>query len=441
MSAPSVLVFDAGKSFAKITLFARDGIRLRHETRALEPQATGLDCDGIADWFISTLADVARHHPIDAIIPIGHGAAAALIAGDQLIAPVADYEQTIPPDIAQAYAAGRDAFALTGSPLLPAGLNLGAQLHALEHRRGAALPATAQILLWPQYWAWWLAGVAHAEVTSLGCHSDLWCPATASPSPMAARRGWAALLPPLAHAGSVAGPMRHDLARQIGLPRPPIVHVGLHDSNAALLAARRAAGTDVATVSTGTWFVAMGPPGLRPLPQDRDCLLNVDVDGRPVPSARWMGGRELEMLLGAAPPATMADDSTIAAVLAGTPPIRPSFQPGRPGQWRDRPAEAEARAIAAQLHAALMIDALLDLTGAGRAVVMEGRFACYPLLMAALAALRAQPVHALPAAADAAAGAFGLVRPQTPAIALPPPVAPLPLPLTDYRSRWQELAA
>ncbi len=55
----------------------------------------------------------------------------------------------------------------------------------LESRPSAVLPAgssaelfsrAAHTLLYPQFWAWRLSGVMASEVTSLGCHSDLWLP-------------------------------------------------------------------------------------------------------------------------------------------------------------------------------------------------------------------------------------------------------------------------
>ena len=66
---------------------------------------------------------------------------------------------------------------------------------------------------------------------------------------------------------------------------------------------------DATVLSTGTWFVAMRSlvPGAGfdegRLPEFRDCLINVDVRGRAVPSARFMGGREAEIIRGVDAPA------------------------------------------------------------------------------------------------------------------------------------------
>ncbi|MFY1005243.1 hypothetical protein ACNF5F_27930, partial [Escherichia coli] len=63
-----------------------------------------------------------------------------------------------------------------------------------------------------QYWAWFLTGNALSEVTSLGCHSDLWCPQEADFSPMARRLGWAERFAPLARAGDTVGTLRPEIA-------------------------------------------------------------------------------------------------------------------------------------------------------------------------------------------------------------------------------------
>src|SRR4030095_8406365 len=91
------------------------------------------------------------------------------------------------------------------------------------------------------------------------------------------------------------------------MPRDCVVLCGLHDSNAALLAARghaEIAANDATVLSTGTWFIVMRSPGpgatvaTSARAEARDCLINVDVQGAPIPSARFMGGREAELLAG-----------------------------------------------------------------------------------------------------------------------------------------------
>src|SRR5207244_1238461 len=128
-------------------------------------------------------------------------------------------------------------YVFTGSPSLPRGLNLGAQLDWLEASTGP-WPYDLTILLWPQFWAWRLSGVIASEVSSLGCHTDLWRPLEGRPSLLSSGRGWAQRMGPLRHAGAALGPVTPEWIERCNLPPSCKVLCGLHDSNAALLAAR-----------------------------------------------------------------------------------------------------------------------------------------------------------------------------------------------------------
>ena len=382
-------------------------------------------------------------------MPVAHGAAVAGIRDGALAFAPPDYETPLPADMLAQYRAGRDPFALTGSPALPMGLNLGAQLHGLEAR---GLLDGATLLPWPQYWAWWLSGEAVSEVTSLGCHSDLWAPAGATFSPMAVRRGWAGRFAPMARAGEVIGTLRPHLAARTGLSPAVRIHAGLHDSNAALLAARACpelAGKEATVLSTGTWFVAMRSPAmpvdLAALPEGRDCLVNVDAAGRPVPSARFMGGREVELLgeridhagLGGLADALIEGAMVLPTQVPGCGPF-----PAAVGRWIDRPADAPTRAATIALYAACMADTALDLIGASGALLVEGRFAASEIFVRTLASLRpGTQVYAASAGADVSFGALTLALPG-----LVPPgeriaVAPIGRDVAAYRDEWLDTIA
>ena len=189
------IVLDVGKTNAKASLWDAAGRRMAHVSRANVPQqAAGyqaLDVGGIDAWLIESLKEFGQHAVVSHIVPVGHGAAAVLLQEGRVYAAPMDYEDDSSAADRADYGAQRDSFAVTGSPVLPGGLNLGMQLHRLEKLRGA-LPPNVSIVPWPQYWAWRLCGVAASELSSLGCHTDLWQPLVRSFSPLAVRRGWAA---------------------------------------------------------------------------------------------------------------------------------------------------------------------------------------------------------------------------------------------------------
>lgn len=414
-----------------------------------------LDVRGIGDWLLGALATY-RGEAIEAIVPVGHGAGVAALADDSLAFTPLDYEQAIPPEVVETYRAGRDPFALTGSPSLPDGLNIGSQLFWLERLYPEAM-RRAVLVPWAQYWAWFLSGRAVSEVTSLGCHSDLWAPAAGDFSPMARRFGWARRFAPLARAGDVAGMLRAELAQAMGLPETVRILTGLHDSNAALFAARgcdEMAEGKATLLSTGTWFVAMRAPvdhgSLEPLPEDRDCLINVHLDGRPVPSARFMGGREIELvveaderrveiaedqpaLLAAMPSLLNEKAMLLPTLVRGCGPF-----PSIDGGWNKQPGDWNTRRAAACLYAALLADASLDLIGASGALVIEGRFAQAEAFTRPLAALRpGSQIFTAGSETDVSYGALRLLDPSLRPAARLERVQPLEGEFGSYRAAWR----
>ena len=232
---------------------------------------------------------------------------------------------------------------------------------------------------------------------------------------------------------------------------------GLHDSNAALLAARgfdEIALREATVLSTGTWFVAMRLPGevvfTEALDGARDCLVNVDAYGRPVPSARFMGGREIESVIGLDTrrvdirpdqPALLA---AVPGLVAGGAMLLPSLAPGcgpfpdRAAQWIAEPADWHARRAAMCLYAALVADVSLDLIGSKDRLLVEGRFAEAEVFVRALAALRPDTqVFTANAHNDVSFGALRLLNPLLSPQGSLRRVEPLETPLADYRARWR----
>lgn len=467
MSAFPVVVIDIGKTVAKVTLCDSVGVAVARRERS-NPKVRcdgvlSLDASGIEGWLREALKEFAAMVPVRTIVPVGHGAGAAIIRDGRLLFPPLDYEQSFPNNVRNSYAAERDPFVVTGSPALPDGLNLGAQLHYLEAARPDCLGEGAQILPWAQYWSWLLSGVAASEVSSLGCHTDLWHPFEAAPSALAVRRGWAARFAPLRPAGDMLGTLRPEWARRSGLSQAVEVRCGVHDTNAALLGARgfsEIGGKEATVLSTGTWFVAMRTPAadahidVATLRENQDCLVNIDVSGSAVPSARFMGGREIQLLLGE--DGIQIDDpslqdaliAAIPQVIASGAMILPTMAPGVGpfpegcGCWLYRPTSPIARAAAVALYAALVADASLDLIGARERLLVEGRFSRAEAFTRALASLRG-PANVWVAWGDLdlAYGACRLVDER-----LPPPcglnkVQPLDADMAQYRARWRDHAA
>jgi sugar (pentulose or hexulose) kinase len=468
----SIIVIDLGKTLSKVSLWRPDGTLLDRKVRPNAPvEIDGLrrlDARGIGDWLLGALREFAAlklDAPIDTIVPVGHGAGVVGVAQGALAFPPLDYEQAIPADVMDAYRAQRDSFAVTGSPALPDGLNFGSQLFWLEQLYpdafAAGSPQRATLMPWAQYWAWFLTGFACSEVSSLGCHSDVWNPAQGTFSPMAVRRGWADQFAPVEKAGSIVGTLSPAISRATGLAGTVEVRAGLHDSNAALMAARgfdQLAGQDATILSTGTWFIAMRLPAepvdLAALPEARDCLVNVDVFGQPVPSARFMGGREIESLIEIdtrrvdikpdQPALLGAVPEVLAQGIMILPTLCRGFGPLPQGTfgWVNRPSDWYQRRAAACLYAALVADVSLGLIGAKGRLLVEGRFAEAEVFVRALAALRPDmEIYTANAHNDVSFGALRLIDPSLKPQGELVPVAPLDGDIAAYREAWRAVIA
>jgi sugar (pentulose or hexulose) kinase len=458
VKAGFAIVVDVGKTLSKVTLWSRNGQFLDRQVRANATPSEGgvrrLDVSGIATWLVEALSKYASH-PVQYIVPVGHGAGVAAIVDGKLAFPPLDYEQALPGETLARYRQQRSPFAVTGSPALPDGLNFGAQLFWLEQLYPSEMQR-ATLLPWAQYWGWFLSGVATSEVTSLGCHSDLWMPAKAKFSPLADQMGWTDQFAELQNAGTPIGNLRNELVARTGLSNNVKILAGLHDSNAALLAVRGfsvLADREATILSTGTWFIGMrlpqGQNSAEAVAEERDCLVNVDVAGNAVPSARFMGGREIESvieldsrrvdIIADQPALISAVQSVVDLGAMLLPTLAPGCGPFPNGKsrWISRPDEWQATRTAACLYAALVADAALDLIDSRERLVIEGRFAGAEVFIRALARLRPETVvYRANAQNDVSFGALRLVDPALLPQGSLDVIAPLDVDLTGYRASW-----
>lgn len=429
-----VAVIDIGKTNLKLALVdLAQGAEIEVLTapnRAL-PGPLWPYFDVEAQWaFVrASLKRLARGHAIDGIVTTTHGACAALLTPDgELAAPVMDYEFDGLSATRAQYDALRPPFARTGSPGLPMGLNLGAQLHYMLASDASLRDRIAHVVTWPQYWGFRLTGQVACDLCSLGCHTDLWEPERSTWSELPERLGLAAKMAPPRSAEQVLGTLSAQLQAETGLGAVPVL-VGIHDSNASLVPhlARRAAPFSV--LSTGTWVIAMaiGGTGAR-LDPARDTLLNVNALGKPVPSARFMGGREHALLTGNPATGTEADARAVVAravmclpsVVEGCGPF-----PDAVHRWQGQPSGPGERAVAAGFYLALMSAECLSQIGAGGDLVIEGPFAGNPWFLRMLAAATGQMIVPSAGRTGTAVGAACLFGAPSRPEQAPQPIAPL----------------
>jgi L-fuculokinase len=400
------LILDIGKTNAKLLLISEAGEVLARQVMANEAVLGAdyleLGVGALEAWLLRTIPTLPQRERIAHINISTHGAAFCAIDGERLVLPPLDYEWDGYGAHRGAFLRLADGFEATGSPDLPLGLNAGLQLYWLQQTKPAAWQRIRHWLPYPQYWAWWFSGVAASEVSSLGCHTHLWSPERQLAAAWAQRAGIAALFAPLKKAWEVLGPVKPELAARLQLPATCQVHVGVHDSNACL--ARHLHAVPHGTVvSTGTWCVVMAPGGAAALQPGRDELVNVSVEGGPVPTARFMGGREFAALCDGADLA-LATLAALDEVLAKGWAATPSFAEAGPCQgqqgrvWQHGQALAGGtQAVPAHLRPALaalycaditaeLVASLISGNAASAPVVLEGPLAGNPVYTTALSA-------------------------------------------------------
>ncbi len=430
------LVLDIGKSNAKLVVIDAEGeVRASAKTanESVVDPAFGflaLGTKRLTAWLEQSVPGLLKGRAPSRISVTTHGAAFCALGEQGLALPPIDYEWDGYGEVTAAFEASLSNFAHHGTPRLPQGLNAGRQIDYVQ-RRWPALPIRCW-LPYPQYWAWWLSGAASSEVSSLGCHTGLWAPAERRFSDWAMARGIAAQFAPLRQAWEVIGTLRPELQRAWGLPANAEIQVtaGVHDSNACLARYLREM-PDATVVSTGTWCIVMAPGAdMARLSPERDELANVAVDGRPVATARFMGGREFAALCDGADPALASAEALDQVLREGwmaLPAFAESGGPfiGRRGSIERQgvPIEGGIAAVPAGLRPALaalycaQMSALLvsDLNGedaATRPVILEGPMAqseAYRLAMAS--ALAPRPLfHSTDALEGTARGAWMLAH-------------------------------
>ncbi|WP_018690358.1 FGGY-family carbohydrate kinase [Ahrensia kielensis] len=380
-----IAVIDIGKTNAKVAIVDKENwseIAVRTTPNSVLNKAPypHFDIEGLWKFIVQSLRALNDSHPISAISITTHGASAVLLDNDgQLALPMLDYEHDGPDTTKPTYQKIRPNFAETGSPELPLGLNLGAQLFWQQTLFAKEFSQVQSIVTYPQYWAFRLTGVLATEVTSLGCHTDLWNPWENKLSSLCTLTGWGKLLAPIRKANDILGTITPKIASETGISANVPVYCGIHDSNASLYPNLRQRKGPFSVVSSGTWVICMAIEGnnIKPDPA-RDTLVNVSAFGDAVPSARFMGGREYDLLL----QGQTADCSNndIATVLEKKIYLLPAAE-NRSGPFQgygqkwlgDEPADG-VRYAAISFYLAMMTSVCLNLIGAQGPIIVEGPF-------------------------------------------------------------------
>jgi sugar (pentulose or hexulose) kinase len=303
-SQNNIAVLDIGKTHAKVILFDANELEelavFQSNNNILEDSLyPHFDVESLKGFIIKSLSELAKKFSVDSIFTSTHGACMALMSKGDLALPVLDYEFQGPDQIKEEYDEIRPSFSQTGTPRMDAGLNLGAQVYWQNKFFSDDFAKVDQILFWPQFWSYWLSGIAASEISYASSHSDLWDIRQEKFIDLNTYGIESSVkYPPLRSAATILGPLRKDLAHETGLPENIPIYCGAHDSSLALVSASRKQPMPCTILSTGTWVTifALGSNQTE-IPEQPGLMISCDCFGSLVPNFRFPAGKIYENLL------------------------------------------------------------------------------------------------------------------------------------------------
>jgi len=341
-----IAILDVGKTNKKLLLFDEQ-YRVVWERSVAFDNATDEDGESCEDlgrltsWIRESLA-MASALPdfrIRAVNFSAYGASFVHLGSDgHPVAPLYNYLKAYPEALRKKFYksyGGEVTFSmLTASPVLGS-LNSGMQLYRIKHQLPDLYASIHCSLHLPQYLSYLVTGKAFSEITSIGCHTNLWNFAQQHYHEWVYREGIIDKLAPIVPSTSVqplevgrATAIAGGGARSIASSRAAeiIAGVGLHDSSASIIPYLESFREPFVLISTGTWCITMNPFNDEPLTiaeLQQDCLCYMSYLGRPVKAARLFAGHDHEQQV-----KRLADHFHISPAFASTVAFDPACVAG-----------------------------------------------------------------------------------------------------------------
>ena len=174
----------------------------------------------------------------------------------------------------------------TASPVL-GNLNSGMQLYRLRYEKPELFKEIKSALHLPQYLTYLVSGRLCSDITSIGCHTNLWNFQTSTYHEWVEKEGLLEKLMPIVSPDEMITIDFFGSELKVG--------AGLHDSSAALIPYLVNFKDPFVLISTGTWCITLNPFNYTTLIEEelqKDCLCYLQSNGKPVKAARLFAGHE-----------------------------------------------------------------------------------------------------------------------------------------------------
>lgn len=295
MKQPVIAIFDIGKTNKKLFLFNQQ-YEIVWEKSAQFDETTDEDGDPCEDveklsnWIKSAWQEVQNLPDFEpkAVNFSGYGASFVSINSEGKSAtPLYNYLKPYPESLHKQFYGnygGEEVFATqTASPILGS-LNSAMILYRLKYEKPAVFEQIKYSLHLPQYLSFLLSEKCASDITSVGCHTNLWNFTTQTYHEWVDKEG----------IGVKLAPIQSQEPHRVG---EHLIGIGLHDSSAALIPYLASFQEPFVLISTGTWCISMNPFNAIPLTFEElqyDCLCFLTYQGKPVKSSRLFAGYEHE---------------------------------------------------------------------------------------------------------------------------------------------------
>ena len=295
-----IAIFDVGKTNKKLFLFDENyKIVFERSARFIETvDEDGFPCENLDSLKLSvfdSLREVFRlkEFNIKAINFTSYGASFVYLNEElRAFAPLYNYLKPYPESLQKQFYetyGGEEEFAFrTASPVLGS-LNSGMQLYRIKYEMPELFRQIKYALHLPQYLSFLISGVVCSDITSIGCHTNLWDFQKNEYHPWVKREGIYEKLPPIFPCNEVVPACFPGNNYSVG--------IGLHDSSAALIPYLVNFHEPFILISTGTWCISLNPFNNAPLTKEElenDCLCFMTYEGKPVKASRLFAGYEHE---------------------------------------------------------------------------------------------------------------------------------------------------
>ena len=297
---PVIAVFDVGKTNKKLFLFD-ENYQIVHERSARFTETADEDgdsCENLESLRFSvfdSLRHVLREKQFDikAINFSAYGASFVYIdEKGEALTPLYNYLKPYPEDLkAEFYKeyGGEQSFSQqTASPVLGS-LNSGMQLYRIRKEKPQLFSKIRYALHLPQYLSYLITGQVYSDITSIGCHTNLWDFTKNDYHDWVKTEGLDKKLAPILPSHTVINSTFQGKEYKAG--------IGLHDSSAALIPYLENFSEPFILLSTGTWCISLNPFNHSKLTADElrnDCLCYLQYEGKPVKASRLFAGLEHE---------------------------------------------------------------------------------------------------------------------------------------------------